>query len=89
MQIIFFGTYRAYTRSEFQVPQASRGDRATAAGVLLVEEAGAAISDFHGNPYRLGGPVVLATNSLVHQEMREKALEISKRDPRAPLQFSV
>src|SRR5246500_5535460 len=62
---------------------------ATAAGVLLVEEAGAAISDFHGNPYRLGGPVVLATNSLVHQEMREKALEISKRDPRAPLQFSV
>ena len=61
----------------------------TAAGVLLVQEAGGAISDFHGNPYRLGGPVVLATNALVHQEMRQKALEISKRDPRAPLQFSV
>src|SRR5258708_38627022 len=61
----------------------------TAAGVLLVQEAGGAISDFHGNPYRLGGPAVLATNALVHREMREKALEISKRDPRAPLQFAV
>ncbi len=61
----------------------------TAAGVLLVQEAGGAISDFHGQPYQLGGPVVLATNSLIHDEMREKALAISKRDPKAPLQSPV
>jgi myo-inositol-1(or 4)-monophosphatase len=61
----------------------------TAAGVLLVQEAGGTISDFHGQPYRLGGPVVLATNSLIHEEMREKALAISQRDPKAPLQSPV
>jgi myo-inositol-1(or 4)-monophosphatase len=58
----------------------------TAAGTLLVQEAGGSVSDFHGKPYQLGGPVVLATNSLIHEEMREKALAISKRDPQAPLQ---
>ena len=57
----------------------------TAAGVLLVQEAGGKVSDFDGNPYQLGGPVVLATNSLVHEEMRETALAISRRDPSAPL----
>jgi len=58
----------------------------TAAGVLLVQEAGGAISDFHGHPYKLGGPVILATNSLIHEEMRETAVAISQRDPSAPLQ---
>ncbi len=53
----------------------------TAAGVLLVAEAGGRISDFHGAPYALGGPVVLATNGLIHEEMRVAALEISRRDP--------
>lgn len=57
-----------------------------AAGVLLVQEAGGKVSDFDGNPYRLGGPVLLATNSLIHKEMRETALAISRRDPKAPLQ---
>lgn len=61
----------------------------TAAGTLLVQEAGGSVSDFHGKPYELGGPVVLATNSLIHEEMREKALAISKRDPQAPLQSPV
>ena len=58
----------------------------TAAGVLLVQEAGGRISDFLGEPYSLGGPVVLATNGLIHEEMRETALEISQRDANAPLQ---
>ena len=58
----------------------------TAAGVLLVQEAGGTISDFHGNPYSLGGPVILATNGLIHDEMRETAAAISQRDPSAPLQ---
>lgn len=58
----------------------------TGAGVLLVEEAGGKISDFRGEAYALGGPVVLATNSLIHEEMRAIAFEISQRDPNSPLQ---
>ena len=55
----------------------------TAAGVLLIEEAGGKVSDFAGNPYQLGGPVILATNGLIHEEMRAIALEISQRNPAA------
>ena len=61
----------------------------TAAGVILVEEAGGKISDFLGAPYQLGGRVILATNGLIHEEMRLVALELSKRDPSAPLQRPV
>jgi myo-inositol-1(or 4)-monophosphatase len=57
----------------------------TAAGKLLVEEAGGKVSDFADQPYSLGGPAILATNGLIHEEMRRMALEISKRDPAAPL----
>jgi myo-inositol-1(or 4)-monophosphatase len=57
----------------------------TAAGVLLVTEAGGKISDFSGQPYPLGGPMILATNGRIHEEMRQVALEISQRDPAAPL----
>jgi myo-inositol-1(or 4)-monophosphatase len=41
----------------------------TAAGVILVEEAGGKITDFHGHPYTLGGPSILATNGRIHSEM--------------------
>src|SRR5215813_576501 len=61
----------------------------TAAGVLLVEEAGGRVSDFRGDSYVVGGPVVLATNSRIHQEMRLAALAISKREASAPLQRPV
>jgi myo-inositol-1(or 4)-monophosphatase len=54
-----------------------------AAGVLLIEEAGGRVSDFEGRPYQLGGPVILATNGLIHEEMRGVALEISRRSPTA------
>jgi myo-inositol-1(or 4)-monophosphatase len=57
----------------------------TAAGVLLIEEAGGKVSDFAGQPYQLGGPVILATNGVIHEEARGVALEISQRDPSAPL----
>jgi myo-inositol-1(or 4)-monophosphatase len=53
----------------------------TAAGVLLVEEAGGKVSDFAGQPYRLGGPVVLASNGLIHEEMREVAHTIAQQEP--------
>jgi myo-inositol-1(or 4)-monophosphatase len=55
----------------------------TAAGFLLIEEAGGRVSDFAGNPYKLGGPVILATNGLIHEEMRNVAMEISHRDATA------
>ena len=57
----------------------------TAAGVLLIEEAGGKVSDFRGSPYQLGGPVIFATNGTIHEETRAIALEISQRDPAAPL----
>jgi myo-inositol-1(or 4)-monophosphatase len=57
----------------------------TAAGVLLIEEAGGKVGDFSGQTYQLGGPVILATNGLIHEEARGVALEISERDPAAPL----
>jgi myo-inositol-1(or 4)-monophosphatase len=53
----------------------------TAAGVLLVEEAGGKVTDFFGQPYRLGGPVILATNGLIHDEMRAVAKTIAQREP--------
>jgi myo-inositol-1(or 4)-monophosphatase len=52
-----------------------------AAGVLLIEEAGGKVSDFAGEPYQLGAPVILATNGLIHEEMRQVAWEISRRAP--------
>jgi len=54
----------------------------TAAGVLLVEEAGGKVSDFLGAPYELGGPLILATNSLIHEEMRAAAGRVSQSGPR-------
>src|ERR1700704_1572082 len=53
----------------------------TAAGVLLGQEAGGRVTDLAGQPYRLGGPVVLATNGLIHEEMLSVAARIAKREP--------
>ncbi len=58
----------------------------TAAGVLLVEEAGGKVTDFEGQPYRLGDHVLLASNGLIHEEMQRIAAGIARRDPSAPLQ---
>jgi myo-inositol-1(or 4)-monophosphatase len=41
----------------------------TAAGFLLVEEAGGRISDFSGGPFRLDSCEVLATNGHIHDEL--------------------
>src|SRR2546426_6470163 len=56
----------------------------SAAGVLLVEEAGGRVSSLDGQPYDLSGPSLLATNGLVHEEMLRVAAEIAQRDPSAP-----
>ncbi|MGE5838891.1 MAG: inositol monophosphatase family protein [Deltaproteobacteria bacterium] len=41
----------------------------TAAGAILVEEAGGQVTDFEGNPFTPFLETVLATNSLVHEDM--------------------
>jgi myo-inositol-1(or 4)-monophosphatase len=48
---------------------------------VLVEEAGGKVTDFSGQPYRLGGPVILATNGLIHDEMRSVAEKLAARPP--------
>ncbi len=40
----------------------------TAAGWLVVEEAGGRVSDFEGGPYDAWTPRILATNSRIHEE---------------------
>ena len=40
-----------------------------AAGILLVEEAGGTVTNFSGRPVDLFGEEVLATNTLIHEEM--------------------
>jgi myo-inositol-1(or 4)-monophosphatase len=43
----------------------------TAAGILLVEEAGGRLSDFAGGPFQLNSREVLASNGLIHDELVE------------------
>ena len=51
----------------------------TAAGVLLVREAGGMATRLNGQPYRPGEPEILASNGLVHAEMQRVALDIAER----------
>jgi myo-inositol-1(or 4)-monophosphatase len=41
----------------------------TAAGILLVEEAGGAVTDFSGQKYRLDSREILASNGKIHAEL--------------------
>lgn len=43
----------------------------SAAGFLMVEEAGGRVTDFDGTPYSLYQPRLLATNGAIHDEMIE------------------
>lgn len=51
----------------------------TAAGVVLVEEAGGKVTDMQGQPYGLGGPSILASNGLIHGEMVRVASEVTRQ----------
>lgn len=55
----------------------------TAAGVLLVEEAGGKVTDLEGRPYRLGGRTILATNGRIHEEMCRVAAEVAAQKLRS------
>ena len=49
----------------------------TAAGVLLVREAGGVATDFQGMPYKLGGGELAASNGIIHPEMQQVFAEIA------------
>jgi myo-inositol-1(or 4)-monophosphatase len=51
----------------------------TAAGMLLVTEAGGSVTDLHGRPYHPGMPDVLASNGRVHVEMQQVAADVAER----------
>jgi myo-inositol-1(or 4)-monophosphatase len=51
----------------------------TAAGMLIVQEAGGTVSDLEGGAYHPGGRSILATNGRVHGEMRDVAASIAER----------
>ncbi|HKO35343.1 MAG TPA: inositol monophosphatase family protein [Pyrinomonadaceae bacterium] len=40
-----------------------------AAGILLIEEAGGRVSDYHNRPLDIFTPPILATNGFIHEEM--------------------
>jgi len=48
----------------------------TAAGVLIVQEAGGTVTRFDGAPFRLDSREVLATNGLIHEEVLAQFREI-------------
>jgi myo-inositol-1(or 4)-monophosphatase len=51
----------------------------TAAGALLVSEAGGMVTDLAGKPYRVGGPDLLVSNTKIHAEMQVVARDIAER----------
>ena len=51
----------------------------TAAGALLVREAGGVVTDFSGKPYRPGDYETVASNGRIHEEMRRLAANIEQR----------
>ena len=48
----------------------------TAAGVLILEEAGGRVSDFQGGPFQLNSRETLASNGLIHEALLHEFEEI-------------
>jgi myo-inositol-1(or 4)-monophosphatase len=48
----------------------------TAAGVLIVEEAGGTVTDFHGGPFQIASQQTLASNGLLHATLLEEFAKI-------------
>jgi myo-inositol-1(or 4)-monophosphatase len=57
----------------------------TAAGVLLVREAGGSVTDFAGQPYQLGARELLASNTNIHAEMQALAADVERQSPSTTL----
>jgi len=47
----------------------------SAAGFLMVQEAGGSVTDFTGNPYSVYQPRILATNGHIHQQLLAEVKE--------------
>ena len=58
----------------------------TAAGILLVREAGGMVTDFRGVPHRLGDKELVASNGHIHPEMQQVFAELAEPASR-PLTF--
>lgn len=57
----------------------------TAAGILLVQEAGGKVSNFSGGAYRPGDFECLASNGLIHEQMQKLSLTVRERgQPQMP-----
>jgi myo-inositol-1(or 4)-monophosphatase len=50
----------------------------TAAGILMITEAGGAVTDLRGAWYRPGGPELLVTNGHIHAEMQQMMAEVAE-----------
>jgi myo-inositol-1(or 4)-monophosphatase len=57
----------------------------SAAGILVVREAGGTVTDFAGHPYHVGDRELIASNGLIHDEMRKIALDVGERAASKPL----
>ena len=56
----------------------------TAAGSLIVQEAGGAMSDFSGEPFSIQGTETLASNGKIHEAMLHAIQENTKVDSSTP-----
>jgi len=63
----------------------------TAAGIVLVREAGGKITDFSGGPFDISSREVLASNGLIHQELVDNFQEIfagrGLTEPPSPVEY--
>ena len=57
----------------------------TAAGVLIVEEAGGKVTDFAGNPFQLNSRETVASNNLVHEALLHEFEQVLSRRGLEPL----
>ncbi|MGH9688374.1 MAG: inositol monophosphatase family protein [Candidatus Acidiferrales bacterium] len=55
----------------------------TAAGTILVREAGGTVTGIDGNPYQPGAPVTIASNGKIQGEMREIIARVSEQVAKA------
>lgn len=53
----------------------------TAAGTLIVEEAGGTVTDYKGQPFSIYGKEIVASNGLIHEEMRRVLRGASRLQP--------
>ena len=51
----------------------------SAAGILIVREAGGIVTDFSGQPYHVGDRELIASNGLIHDEMRKIVADVAER----------